>query len=116
MNPINKMLMKLVHIIFISLVTLLPVSCRETASAPERLVLEGNFTYVGNAPFAKLVFRCDDGKDYEVDRTEIKNYAGLQGKRLVIEGRTKSIDMRTADLKITRRINILSGIKIIREK
>jgi hypothetical protein len=110
------MQMKLILIISIFLVTLLPISCRETAGTPERLVLEGSFTYVGNSPFAKLVFRCDDGKAYEVDRNEIKSYAGLQGKRLVIEGRVKSIDMRTADLKITRRINILSGIKIIREK
>jgi hypothetical protein len=108
--------MKLVLIISISFVMLLPVSCRETASTPEKLVLEGSFTYVGNAPFAKLIFRCDDGKAYEVDRNEIKSYERLQGKRLVIEGRTKSIDMRTADLKITRRINILSGIKIIGEK
>ena len=86
-------------------------NCREKVS-PERVVLEGRFSMVGNMPFAKLVFRASDGKTYEVVPREADRFKTMQGARLRIECLAGSVVLETADRRYARRVYYIRDIRI----
>lgn len=86
--------------------------CREREVSPERIVLEGRFSMVGNMPFAKLVFRASDGKTYEVIPKEADRFKTMQGARVRIECLAGSMVLETADKRYTRKVYFIKDIRI----
>jgi hypothetical protein len=76
------------------------------------VVLEGRFSMVGNMPFAKLVFRASDGKNYEVAPSEVERFKTMQGTRLRIECLAGRVVLETADKRYSRRVYFIKDIKI----
>jgi hypothetical protein len=64
----------------------------------------------------KMVFNTDDGQRYEVSSKEGEMFANSHGKRVEIECVLSSIEMKTADGRISRKINVIRDIKLLREK
>lgn len=86
--------------------------CREKEVSPERVVLEGRFAMVGNMPFAKLVFRANDRKTYEVVPSEAERFKAMQGAWLKIECLAGSVVLKTADKRYARKVYFIKDIRI----
>ncbi|TAL31083.1 MAG: hypothetical protein EPN93_18860 [Spirochaetes bacterium] len=95
------------------LVPLILACCSAQPAGSERVSLKGHFAMAGNAPFAKLVFRAENGASYEVAPVEAKQLSARQGGLIAIEADMTETKLETADGKHSRTVRMIRNITVL---
>jgi hypothetical protein len=98
------------------LVPFILACCSTQPAGSERVFLKGHFAMTGNAPFAKLVFRAENGVSYEVIPGEAKKLAVRQGDLISIEADMTETKLETADGKHSRAVRMIKNITVLGQR
>lgn len=89
------------------------ITCRIIKNNSSEVELEGQFFIVESEPFTKLVFKSTNGNTYVVHAKEDKKFAGLQGKRVRIKGKSSTLKLKSKRINQEWEEHFLKEIQVL---